>query len=724
MPYYPNFQTLFVNPDELSLFNQWKMQQQMGFNQYSQQQQQQPNQSTASQPQSDHQSFNLIDETEDENEEEPIPTPTSKKTSRGARLKAKAKKTKDTESQVEIKKRARNVWTQDEELLLAESFIQISEDPKTGCDQQKDTFAATLEVPQRTPKTARQLKTSGAEADSSVSHSPANRTPKARSPKVTDRRSPRTPTSEKKRPGRVTELETQLANLQEELKKANEQLNQSESWKIRAHEDAEEAKKQLAEMSEKLQESEKQLDEISASEESRLQELRKISQDRDREWESELEAVQKHHSMDSAALASAMNEIQKLKIQLEKVSESEATQAKYADSAHDEMLKLRLELSETLRLVDELKIQLNDSKDSEARALEIMSQTREQLETLKSTEETLRMEKLKAVEAYESLSLELEKSNARADSLEGLVSNLEAKDVNPKGNDDAVVDDQEELNCVKIEVEKLRSELEGAEKRYQEEYIQSTLQIRSAYELVEQTRSESGEKVSTLEANLEQSKAELEALKSKLVEKDFKLENISEENKFLNEKLEKTELTTEIDTKDDTEVTKLVADLEDMKRVMLEKETELKSITEENERLKMEKNHVNDEAVASAEAAEREALMKVGYLTEEADKSSRKVVRVTEQLDLAQAANAEMEAELRRLKVQSDQWRKAAEAAAAMLSGGANGKFVERTGSLDTHTIGGKLNSPFSEDMEDESPKKKSGNMLKKFGGLLKKSPK
>ncbi|GJT27573.1 hypothetical protein Tco_0907848 [Tanacetum coccineum] len=127
MPYYPNFQTPFVNPDELSLFNQWKMQQQ-------------PNQSTASQPQSDHQSFNLIDETKDEKEEEPILTPTSKKTSRGPHLKAKAKKTKDTESQVEIKKRARNVWTQDEELLLEESFIQISEDLKTGCDQQKDTF--------------------------------------------------------------------------------------------------------------------------------------------------------------------------------------------------------------------------------------------------------------------------------------------------------------------------------------------------------------------------------------------------------------------------------------------------------------------------------------------------------------------------------------------------------------------------------------------------------
>ncbi|GJU35128.1 hypothetical protein Tco_1183482 [Tanacetum coccineum] len=87
---YPNFQTSFANPEELSLFNQWKMQ-----NQFSQIQQQQPNQATASQPQSDQQSFHLVDETEDENEEEPIPTPTSKKTSRGPRLKSKATKNKE-----------------------------------------------------------------------------------------------------------------------------------------------------------------------------------------------------------------------------------------------------------------------------------------------------------------------------------------------------------------------------------------------------------------------------------------------------------------------------------------------------------------------------------------------------------------------------------------------------------------------------------------------------
>ncbi|GJZ56425.1 hypothetical protein Tco_0611618 [Tanacetum coccineum] len=50
----------------------------------------------------------------------------------------------------------------------------------TMCEFSKQEFVGGLEVPQRTPKIARQLKTSGAEVDSSVSHSPANRTPKFR----------------------------------------------------------------------------------------------------------------------------------------------------------------------------------------------------------------------------------------------------------------------------------------------------------------------------------------------------------------------------------------------------------------------------------------------------------------------------------------------------------------------------------------------------------------
>ncbi|GJX96450.1 hypothetical protein Tco_0352248 [Tanacetum coccineum] len=43
-------------------------------------------------------------------------------------------------AQVEAKKRARRVWSQEEELILAKSFIQIFEDPKVGSDQKNDTF--------------------------------------------------------------------------------------------------------------------------------------------------------------------------------------------------------------------------------------------------------------------------------------------------------------------------------------------------------------------------------------------------------------------------------------------------------------------------------------------------------------------------------------------------------------------------------------------------------
>ncbi|GMP50511.1 hypothetical protein CsSME_00017101 [Camellia sinensis var. sinensis] len=564
---------------------------------------------------------------------------------------------------------------------------------------------SSLEVPHRTspatPRTAHQLKAMGSDSDSVPSPTPASRTAKDRSPKVVERKSPRSPMYERKRPSKVSELESQLAQLQDELKKAKDQLSSSESWKKQAQQEAEEAKKQLADMSAKLEESQRQLMDLSASEEARVQDLCKISQERDRAWQSELEAVQKQHSMDSAAFTSAMNEIQKLKSQMERVSESEAAQARHAESAHAEIQNLRVELTATLSLVEELKTQLSDCKESETQALEVASKTQMQLEMAKINEEELKSKGLKAMEAYKSLSVELEQSKARVNLLEEHVSKLSSCNVEePQENGEHEDSDQleAELNQLKTEVGQLRSALDEAEKRYQEEYIQSTLQIRSAYELVEHTKADS----SLREAELES--------------------NISEENEVLNQKIEKNQLS-EREPKLEMELKKLEVDFADLKASLLDKENELRSITEESETLKleitkreMESTKVNDEALASAEsarAAEHEALMKLRFVTEEAEKSSRKA--------------AHMEAELRRLKVQSDQWRKAAEAAAAMLStGNNNGKFVERTGSLDNnyHTIGGKLGSPFLEDMDDESPKKKNVNMLKKISILLKKGQK
>ncbi|XWS43629.1 hypothetical protein CRYUN_Cryun16bG0120300 [Craigia yunnanensis] len=610
---------------------------------------------------------------------------------------------------------------------------------------------SSLEVPQRkspaTPRTARQLKILGSDSATVSSPNPASKTHKDRSPKVTERKALRSPVSEKKRPNRVTELEAQLTQLQDDLKTTKDQLTASETWKRRAMQESEEAKKQLSAMSAKLDESEQQLLEISASEDDRVQELRKISQDRDRAWQSELEAVQKQHSMDSAALASAMNEIKKLKVKLEKAYEFEAIQTKHAESAHAEIQNLRIELTETLSLVEKLRSELTDCRESESQALQVVCKTQMQLEAANNTIEMMRSDATKGTEAYNILSLELEQAKARVKSLEGLMSKLQAELVgnsskifkDPKddklpqenGENEEIQQLKTELNFAKVEVGQLRSALDAAEVRYQEEYIRSTLQIRSAYEQVECIRTQSYQREGELEAEVKRTKADVEELRANLIDKETELQSISEENEGLNLKIEKNH-SDERESELAVELKKLEADLTELKANLTVKETELQSVNEQNEMLKMEikkemeSNKVSDESFVLLEAArvaEREALMKLGYLTEEADKSSRRAACVTEQLDAAQAANTEMEAELRRLKVQSDQWRKAAEAAASMLSTGNNGKHANRTISLNSN-YNLIMGSPNSEDRDDDSPKKKNGNMLKKIGVLWKKGQK
>lgn len=589
----------------------------------------------------------------------------------------------------------------------------------------KASMNASLEVSQRTSpsaqtslksspstnRTARQLKVAGSDSDSIASPKPSSKTLK-KSPKVLERGSPHSPITEKKRPAKLSELESQLTQLQDELKMARDQLSSSEGLKRQAQEEAEEAKKQLAAMSARLEESQQQLMEISTSEDARVQELRKLSHDRDRAWQSELQAIQNQHSMDSAALTTARNEIQKLKRQLEKMAESQATHCMQAETAFAEIQSLRTELSETLPLVERMKKELNDCKESEAHALEVARGAQEQLEAAMADAESLRSEKLSAMKAYDNLESEFQQSKSQVSSLENLVIKLQG-DLNNKSSDDSkeIIDKQEgddklraEIESLKLEVDQLKSALEASELRYQGEYIQSTLQIRNAYDQVELARLEASAREAELDAELKKARNTLEELKSQLMSKEMNIE-IEEENE-----------NSEIDLK------QLKEDLEDLKAVLLDKETKFENTAKENEMLKaeiqkreMERSKENE----ATKAAEREALMKLGYATEEADKSSRKATRVAEQLDAAQTTNTELEAELRRLKVQSDQWRKAAEAAAAILSSGKDGKFDSSY-----NTIAAEMNSPLSDDMDDDSPKKKNGNMLKKIGVLWKKGQK
>ncbi|RZC76507.1 hypothetical protein C5167_000571 [Papaver somniferum] len=621
----------------------------------------------------------------------------------------------------------------------------------------------SLEVPQRTSptttRTARQLKMPGAEGDS-PSPTSVSRTPKERNLKVAERRSPRSPATEKKRPSKVTDMEPQLAQLQDDLKKAKDQLGMCELQRKYAQQEAEEAHKRLKSLTSKLDESQRQLLELTNTEDDRLQELRQLSQERDRAWQSELDALLKQHSLDSAALASAMHEVHRLKMQQGSVVESEAPQ-------NVEFENLKLDLADSRSAVENLKEELQRCKESEAQAKMLVGETLMQLETAKTTMETLRSDNLRAKEAYDSLASELEQSRFQVNALETLCKHQgdPSSDalVSQRNRDNSEVLESNqlkvELNFMRLEVEQLRNALDAAKVKYEEEAIQKSMQLQSAHKLLEQTQSEYFLRESELEAALKQTKADMEDLKLNLVDKESELQTAKdkyeeeavqksmqlqsahklveqrESEYFLREsELESALEQTKADIKDlksnlvdkesklqsisdlkleheqtnqreselDIEMKKLKAEIADLRANMMDKETELQNLVEENETLKSEIEKQGKE------------IGELGYLKDEVDKSGKRALWVTEQLEAAQTASSEMEVELRRLKVQADQWRKAAEAATAVLSTESNGKF-----DFNYHSVSGTLCSPYSDEMDDESPKK--SNMLKKIGVLWKK---
>ncbi|CAN6812202.1 unnamed protein product, partial [Brassica oleracea] len=493
------------------------------------------------------------------------------------------------------------------------------------------------DVPKKaSPRAARPLKMTALEPDSSSSPISANnRTPKNKSPKVLDRRSPRSPVSEKKRPSRITELESLVSQLHEELKKAKDQVIESETSKKQAEQEAEESRKQLEELSSKLQEKHNQ--------------------------ECDFKSVASGDEI--AGLAFVVEEIRQLKHQIENVASSEANHMKQAELRNSEIHLLRGNLMETLFLVENFRNQVRDCEVSEAETEALATETLRQLENARKAVEELKSDGAKAVESYKKMAGELEQSKSRMVLLEALVT----KDK-----------DYEEVSSLRCEVERLREALEASDRKDQEGNVEASSRLRIQAEL---------------QSELKIARSEIDELKGRLVEKEAELQFVSEEkdNLYLKE------------TDVEAETKQLKEAMENLKADLMDKETELQIVSDENETLKSDIN--------KRERDVQDVLVKLGIAMEEADKSSKRAVRVAEQLDATQASNSEMEIELRKLKVQSNQWRKAAEAATAMLSAENNGKCD-------------KTNSPYSEDVDDEVTKKKNGNMLKKIGVLWKKPQK
>ncbi|KAJ4914428.1 Interactor of constitutive active ROPs 3 [Raphanus sativus] len=514
------------------------------------------------------------------------------------------------------------------------------------------------DVPKKvSPRAARPLKITALDPDSSSSPISANnRTPKNKSPKVLDRRSPRSPVSEKKRPSRITELESLVSQLQEDLKKAKDQVTVSETSKKQAEQEAEESRKHLEQVSSKLQENQNHF------------------------LECDLEFGPT--ADERTGLAFVVQEIRQLKLQIEMVAYSEAGHVKQAELRNSEVHLLRGNLMETVFLVKNFRNQLKDCEVSEAETEALATETLRQLENAKRAVEELKSDGTKAVESYKKMAVELEQSKSRMVLLEALVNKLHAK---PEDLDNQ---DYEEVSSLRSEVERLRGALEASDKKDQEGNVEASSRLRIQAEL---------------QSELKIARSEIDELKGRLVEKETELQFISEEKDNLYLKLMKSKKETDVET----EVKQLKEAVENLKADLMDKETELQIVSDENESLKSD--------ISKRETDVQDVLVKLGIAMEEADKSSKRAVRVTEQLDATQASNSEMEIELRKLKVQSNQWRKAAEAATAMLSAGNNGKFGENCD---------RKNSAYSEDVDDDVAKKKNGNVLKKIGVLWKKPQK
>ncbi|RLN23498.1 interactor of constitutive active ROPs 2, chloroplastic-like isoform X1 [Panicum miliaceum] len=465
--------------------------------------------------------------------------------------------------------------------------------------------------------------------------------PTGLSPKV-DRRSAMSAEREKRRPPttKLSELESQLSQLQDELKKTKEQLHSSEVSRKRALQEADDARAQAAAASAQVRNSEAQLAELSSAEEARLLELRRLSQERDRSWQSELEALQKQHAADSAALAVAMGEVHRLRVQL--------AAAARADRRQD--------VVEALATIDELRVKLKASEEAEAQARAMHEECKQQLEASRATIDSLLTDGSKLMDSFSLVVKELEESRAKVKALEEEVAEASSRIAS------------EHCNCSGSEAAELRSELEAAEARYQEEKILSTVETQCAYELMDQIKTESDLRHGKLAAALESAKSEVIFLKASLFDKESELRRALDANKKL-----------QAEARTDSSADAL--------------KEQLQGALQENGQLKQElRQYESEKGSAAARAPEADA---------------------------AEAAKkGEMETELRRLRVQAEQWRKAAETAMALLTvgKGGNGKVVERSESLE----GGKY-AGLCEDLDDDAAARKNGNVLRRISGMWRK---
>ncbi|KAG0539467.1 hypothetical protein BDA96_03G325200 [Sorghum bicolor] len=103
----------------------------------------------------------------------------------------------------------------------------------------------------------------------------------------------------------------------------------------------------------------------------------------------------------------------------------------------------------------------------------------------------------------------------------------------------------------------------------------------------------------------------------------------------------------------------------ELKAKLAEKDKEIAALAAENAELKKQAG----EAAEAAKKAGEDAASKAAQAEHDLKEGAAREARVGEQLRASEASREALDGELRRLRVQTEQWRKAAEAAAAVLGG-------------------------------------------------------
>lgn len=165
-----------------------------------------------------------------------------------------------------------------------------------------------------------------------------------------------------------------------------------------------------------------------------------------------------------------------------------------------------------------------------------------------------------------------------------------------------------------------------------------------------------------------------------------------------------------------TETTELEAKL-------AEKVGELERCSAENSSLRKQLAEAETE-VGATRAREEETASKLSQMVEELARSKAQADQLREQLQSAEGATTSLESEMKKLRIQTEQWRKAADAAAAVLSAPeANGRKVAgRCPSMDKHLFDG-LDSPLVAGELEEGLRggRRKGAGIRGLGDLWKK---